>query len=184
MSISRQATSAELSMCTSCSLDQWQSDNERAWRMCVCVYARVRACVCMCNFAANLVKILQWHLHCLTKQTRKGSPRPKKAQMSQSMIKVLLGLFFDWKGIVHNEFVPCGQIVNKQLYQEGLVCLRDAVCGNRSELWENQTWMLHNKNAPAHASLLIRIYLAKHPLCPYTLFSRLSPSRLFPVSQT
>ena len=30
----------------------------------------------------------------------KGSPQPKKAQMSRSKIKVLLVVFFDWKGIV------------------------------------------------------------------------------------
>jgi len=32
----------------------------------------------------------------------------------------------------------------------------------RPELWENQTWMLNHDNVPAHASLLIRSYLAKH----------------------
>ena len=32
----------------------------------------------------------------------------------------------------------------------------------KAELWENQTCMLHHNNAPAHASLLIRSYLAKH----------------------
>ena len=32
----------------------------------------------------------------------------------------------------------------------------------RPELWENQTWMLHHDNAPAHASFLIRSYLEKH----------------------
>jgi len=32
----------------------------------------------------------------------------------------------------------------------------------RPELCENQTWMLHHDNAPAHASLLIRSHLAKH----------------------
>ena len=42
----------------------------------------------------------------------KGSPRPKKAQMSQSKIKVMLVVFFDWKGIVHHEFVPHGKMVN------------------------------------------------------------------------
>jgi len=38
----------------------------------------------------------------------------------------------------------------------------DAVCRKRPEQWENQTWMLHGDNAPAHASLLNRSYLAKH----------------------
>jgi hypothetical protein len=27
-------------------------------------------------------------------------------------------VFFDWKGIVRHEFVPCGEVVNKQLYLE------------------------------------------------------------------
>jgi len=74
----------------------------------------------------------------------------------------MLVVFFDWKGIVHHEFVPHGLMVNKQFYQEVLVHLRDAVGGKRPELWENQTWMLHHDNALAHASLLICIYLAKH----------------------
>ena len=75
---------------------------------------------------------------------------------------MLLVVFFDWKGIVHHEFVPRGQMVNKQLYQEALAPLRDAVSRKRPELWENQTWMLHHHNAPAQASILILSYLAKH----------------------
>jgi len=75
---------------------------------------------------------------------------------------MLLAVFFDWKGIVHHEFLPCDQVVNKQLYQEVLACLRDAVCRKRPELWENQTWLLHHDNAPAHALLLICSYLTKH----------------------
>jgi len=66
------------------------------------------------------------------------------------------------EGIVHHEFVPRGQMVNKQLYQEVSARLRDAVRRKKPELWENQTWMLHHEYAPAHASLLIRSYLAKH----------------------
>ena len=58
----------------------------------------------------------------------------KKAQMSQSKIKVLVVVFFDWKGIVHHEFAPCGQMVNKQLCQEVLAYLRDAVRRKRPEL--------------------------------------------------
>ena len=84
--------------------------------------------------------------------------------MSWSKIKVLLAVFFDWKGIVHHEFVPHGQNVNKQLHQDVLARLWDAVRRKRPELWENQTWILHHDNAPAHVSLLIRSYLAKHQI--------------------
>ena len=75
---------------------------------------------------------------------------------------MMLVEIFDWKGTVHHEFVPHGQMVNKQLYEEVLACLRDAVCRKRPELWENQTWILPHDNAPVHVSLLIRSYLAKH----------------------
>jgi hypothetical protein len=53
-------------------------------------------------------------------------------------------------------------MVNKKLNQERLARLRDAVQWNRLELWENQSWMLHHDNAPPHASLLMRSYLAKY----------------------
>jgi len=57
--------------------------------------------------------------------------------MSQSMIEVLLVVFFDWKDIFLHEFVPCGQMVNKQSYQDVLVHLRNTVHRKRPELWEN-----------------------------------------------
>jgi len=96
---------------------------------------------------------------------RHASPPPKKTKetrLSRSKIKVTLIVFFDWRGIVHHEFVPRGKVVNKQLYQEVLARLRDAVRRKRPELWENQTLMLPHDNVPAHASLLIRSYPAKH----------------------
>jgi len=93
--------------------------------------------------------------------------------MSRSKIKVMLVVFSGWKGIFHHEFVPRDQTVNKQLYQDVLALLKNVVRRKKPELWENQTWMLHHENAPAHASLRIRSTLGK-----------LSPSRLFPVSQT
>ena len=52
----------------------------------------------------------------------------------------------------------------------------------RPELWENQTWMLHHDNAPAHASLLMRSYLAKHqtPVVPHPPYSPdLAPADFF-----
>jgi len=41
--------------------------------------------------------------------------------------------------------------------------------------------MLHHDNAPAHASLLVRVIWQniRHPLCPITLFSGLTPTEFF-----
>ena len=103
--------------------------------------------------------------------------------MSWSKMKVLLVVFVDWKGIVHHEFVPRGQMVNRQLYQEFLARLRDAVRRKRPELWENQTWMLHHDNAPADASLLVGSCLAKHQtsVVPHPPYSPdLAPADFFP----
>jgi len=38
-----------------------------------------------------------------------GSPQLKKALLSLSNMKVMLLVFFDWQGVIHNEFVPRGQ---------------------------------------------------------------------------
>jgi hypothetical protein len=101
-------------------------------------------------------------------------------------MKVLLVVFSDWKGIVHHEFVPRGQMVNKQLYQEVLTRLRNDVRRKSPELWENQTWMLHHDNAPAHASLLIRSYLAIHQesVVPHPPYLAPADFLLFPKLKT
>ena len=80
-------------------------------------------------------------------------------------------------------------MVNEQLYQEVLAHLRDAVRRKRPELWENQTWMLHHNNVPAHTSLLICSYLAKHqtsivPHPPYSLDLAPADFFLFPKLKT
>jgi hypothetical protein len=46
----------------------------------------------------------------------KGSHTPKNTDK----IKVLWVVFFNWKGIVYHEYVPRGQMVNKQFYQDFL----------------------------------------------------------------
>jgi len=77
-------------------------------------------------------------------------------------------------------------MVKKQLSQEVLARLRDAVRGKRPELWESQTWMLHHDNAPAHASLLIRSYLAIHQesVVPHPPYLAPADFLLFPKLKT
>ncbi|CAB3259756.1 unnamed protein product [Arctia plantaginis] len=43
-----------------------------------------------------------------------GSPRPKKTRQVRSNSKVKLTVFFDFNGIVHHEFLPQGQTMNKE----------------------------------------------------------------------
>ncbi|UYV79263.1 K02A2.6-like [Cordylochernes scorpioides] len=82
-------------------------------------------------------------------------PRPKKACQVRSNVKVLLTVFFDCRGVVHHEFLP------------------QAIRQKRPDFWKNKNWLLHHDNAPAHTSLLVRDFLAKHntlmrPQPPYS----------------
>lgn len=92
------------------------------------------------------------------------SPRKQKFRLNRSKGKVMLEVFFDCKGIVHYEFIPQGRTVNKDMYVDILKRLREAVRQKRPELWGAKNWILHHDNAPAHRSLLVGQYLAKHQL--------------------
>lgn len=59
-----------------------------------------------------------------------GEPRPKKARQVRSNVKVLLTVFFDYRGVVHHEFLPHGRTVNKEYYLEVTRRLREAIRKN------------------------------------------------------
>ena len=116
-----------------------------------------------------------------------GEPRPKKSRQSRSKIKVMLTVFFDHRGVVHYEFLPTGQTVNKEYYLSVMRHLREAIRLKRPELWRNNSWFLHHDNAPSHTALVLREYLAKNSTnivpqppylpdlapCDFWLFSKL-----------
>jgi len=91
-----------------------------------------------------------------------SSPRPKKARQVKSNIKTILIAFFDIDGLVHHEFVPTGQTVNKKFYKTAQQRLRDAVRGHCHEKWRSGNWILHHDNAPAHRAVVTNEFLAKH----------------------
>jgi len=55
------------------------------------------------------------------------SPRPKKGRQVRSKTKVMLLAFFDSEGIVHHEYAPDEQTINKEFYVEVLRRLRESV---------------------------------------------------------
>jgi hypothetical protein len=76
----------------------------------------------------------------------------------------MLIAFFDAEGLVHHEFLPQHQTMNQTVYITILQRLRDAVRRKRPHKWSSGTWRLHHGNAPFHAALSVREFLAKHSI--------------------
>ena len=104
-------------------------------------------------------------------------------------MEVLITVFFDCNAVVHHEFLPQGRTVNKEYYLEVMHRLREAIRQKRTELWKNQSWILHHDNTPAHTSMLVREFLAKNktvimPQPPYSLDLTPADFFLFPKLKT
>jgi hypothetical protein len=85
---------------------------------------------------------------------------------------VMLTVFFDHEGIIHHEYTPGGQTVNKEYYIKVLCQLCDAVQCKRPALWKRGDWQLHHVNAPVHLCHLAENFSAKRqipqvPLPPF-----------------
>jgi len=100
--------------------------------------------------------------HMSSQWSTSSSPGLKKARQVKSNMKTMLIAFFDTDGLVHHEFVPTGQTVNKEFYKVVLQHLRDAVHRHRPEKWHSGNWILHHDNAPAHRAVTTNEFLAKH----------------------
>jgi hypothetical protein len=111
----------------------------------------------------------------------------KKGTNESAKDKGGVGCVMDWKGTVHHELLPHDQVLYKQLYQEVLARLRDAVRRNRCELWGKPDLDVASRQCAGprvapHPQL--SGYTSNIRCSPSTPFSTLSPSELFPVSQT
>ena len=82
---------------------------------------------------------------------RPDEPRPKKAHQSRSGLKSMLIVFFDCEGVVHHEYAPTGQTINKEYYVQILKRLREAVSRKRRHFGSSGEWHLHHDNAPAQS---------------------------------
>ena len=74
------------------------------------------------NFLKNIITGDETRVYVCDVETKMQSSMwmvllDQKTQMSSSQIKVILVVYFHWKGIVQHEFVPRGQMVNKQFYR-------------------------------------------------------------------
>jgi histone-lysine N-methyltransferase SETMAR len=77
-------------------------------------------------------------------------------------------MFFDCDGTVHQEFVPPSQTVNQHYYLEVFKRLREQVRRKHPEQWQNQDWLLHQANEPAHTALSVQRFLAAKDMAVVT----------------
>jgi len=87
-------------------------------------------------------------------------PRPKMWQK------------FDIESLVHKEFVLPGQTVNGKFYCDVLRRVRENIRRKRPEKWRNDSWAVHNYNAPAQASFVGQFLVsAKTTAIPHPPYS-------------
>ena len=89
-------------------------------------------------------------------------PRPKNPRLFQLKKKVMLTVFMDYSGVVHHEFLPEGQTVNKEYYLSVIRRLCEEIRQERSDLWANNSWILHHDNAPSYSAIIVREHLGKN----------------------
>lgn len=65
-------------------------------------------------------------------------------------------------GVVHSEFLPDGEMVNKEYYLSVMRHLRESIRRKWPDLRKDNSWSLHHDNAPSHTSISVRKFLAKN----------------------
>ena len=156
-------------------------------------------CVCACvwNFAANLVKNIQRYFNCLTKRTGRtvcaessavsGLSVLKRAECRSVMIPVLEDFCF-WLER-HCPSRICTTLSDgKQTVLPGSFSVFEGCCA------QEEAWIVGKPNLDVAPRQCAGSHVAPHPqlpgktsdirCAPSTLFSGLSPSSLFPLSQT
>ena len=96
----------------------------------------------------NNVQKISWS------KPEKASPTVAKSVLTPR--KMMLSVWWDWKGIVHHELLEPGKTINSTLYCQQLMRLKQAIKKKRPELISKKAVVFHHDNARPHISLVIR----------------------------
>ena len=88
--------------------------------------------------------------------SKRGEPAQTIAKPGLTARKVLLCVWWDWKGVIHYELLNYGQTLNSVLYCEQLDRLKQAIDQKRPELVNRNGVVFHQDNARPHTSLMTR----------------------------
>ena len=117
------------------------------------------------------------------KPTKHPNGSVQKARKVRLNVNGLFTVFFDFNDVVDRKVLPQVRTVNKEYYLEMRRRLQETIYQLGKELWKNRSWILHNANALAHISILVREVLTKnktvimppkhciHPTLPPPTFS-------------
>lgn len=70
--------------------------------------------------------------------------------------KIMLSVWWDYKGILHLEFLPNNQTINSNVYIQQLTKLSDAIQAKRPEAANHKGVVFHHDNAKPHTCLVTR----------------------------
>ncbi|GFU22613.1 mariner Mos1 transposase [Trichonephila clavipes] len=87
--------------------------------------------------------------------SRPGEPTQTTSKADIHQKKVLLSVWWDYKGIVYFELLPPNRTINSDVYIEQLTKLNNAVEEKQPEL-TNRKGVFHHDNARPHTSLVTR----------------------------
>ncbi len=96
---------------------------------------------------------------------KKSEPNLKTPRRLRSKIKSMLILFFDRRGIIHHKFfrpTPKARGINGERYLAILKRLRARITCVKPETFEEDSWVLHQDNAPPHNCTLVSEWLARN----------------------
>ncbi|KAL0880861.1 hypothetical protein ABMA27_002044 [Loxostege sticticalis] len=97
------------------------------------------------NLMNRIVRKRSWSKACQASQT--------VAKPGLTRNKVILCVWWDWKGIIHYELLPPGRTIDSELYSEQLMRLKQEVERKRLELINRRGVVFHHDNARPHTSL-------------------------------
>ena len=85
----------------------------------------------------------------------------KNLRFQKSRVKNMLVIFFDWQGVIHNEFVSEGEIINAVYYKGVMERLLNRIRRVRLGMCESGDWFLLHDNSPSRTMTIIKKFLAQ-----------------------
>ena len=86
--------------------------------------------------------------------SKHGEPSQPTSKPELHQKKVMLSIWWDYKGVVYYELLPRGRTINSEVYCQQLTKLNESLQRSRPELVNRKGVIFHHDNARPHTSLM------------------------------